>query len=104
AAKKEGQPPRLTIRSQSRGEAMKMKKRVIPALLASMFMGAAAPAAQAQQFSGVYVFGDSLSDAGYFRPVLQAAGVSASLLPILGRFTTAPGPVWSELVSNYYGM
>jgi outer membrane lipase/esterase len=83
---------------------MKMKKRVIPALLASMFMGAAAPAAQAQQFSGVYVFGDSLSDAGYFRPVLQAAGVPASLLPILGRFTTAPGPVWSELVSSYYGM
>lgn len=82
---------------------MKMKQRILPALLTSMFLGAAAPAVQAQQFSTVVVFGDSLSDAGYFRPVLQAAGVPASLLPILGRFTTAPGPVYSELLSTYYG-
>ena len=80
-----------------------MKTRILSALLAlSAFIGLATPA-QAQQFSQVIVFGDSLSDAGYFRPVLGAAGVPASLLPSLGRFTTAPGPVWSELVAAYYG-
>ena len=80
---------------------MKTKKRILPALLFSIF--AAAPAAQAQQFSNVVVFGDSLSDAGFYRPVLAALGVPASLLPILGRFTTAPGPVYSELITSYYG-
>jgi outer membrane lipase/esterase len=82
---------------------MKMSKRILPSVLASLFLGAAATGAQAQQFSSVVVFGDSLSDAGFFRPVLGAAGVPASLLPTLGRFTTAPGPVWSELVTQYYG-
>jgi outer membrane lipase/esterase len=62
-----------------------------------------APCAHSQQFSQVVVFGDSLSDAGYYKPVLGAAGVPPSLLSILGRFTTAPGPVWSELVAAYYG-
>ena len=81
---------------------MSFKKRVIPALIASaMIMGT--PSAQAIQFSGVYVFGDSLSDAGYFRPFLSAIGVPATTVAGLGRFTTNPGPVWSELVSTYYG-
>ena len=80
-----------------------MKTRFFPALLVvSAFLGFSAPT-QAQKFSQVIVFGDSLSDAGYYRPVLGAAGVPASLLPILGRFTTAPGPVWAELVAAYYG-
>jgi outer membrane lipase/esterase len=80
-----------------------MKIRLLSALLVvGAFLGAPLPS-QAQQFSRVVVFGDSLSDAGYFRPVLAAAGVPPSLLPILGRFTTAPGPVWSELVAAYYG-
>jgi outer membrane lipase/esterase len=84
---------------------MKMKQRILPALLTSVFLGVAAPAVQAQTFpTSVVVFGDSLSDAGYFRPVLQASGVPASLLPILGRFTTAPGPVWAELVAQHYGV
>ena len=80
-----------------------MKTRIVSALVAlSALLGLATPA-QSQQFSQVVVFGDSLSDAGYYRPVLGAAGVPALLLPILGRFTTAPGPVWSELVAAYYG-
>jgi outer membrane lipase/esterase len=80
-----------------------VKTRLLLALVSvSAFLGVSLPT-QAQQFSQVVVFGDSLSDAGYFRPVLGAAGVPASLLPILGRFTTAPGPVWSELVAAYYG-
>ena len=81
---------------------MKTKKRVLPALLLSLFAGMTAPA-EAAQFSNVYVFGDSLSDAGYYRGFLAGAGVPAQLVAIMGRFTTNPGPVWSELVSTYYG-
>ena len=82
---------------------MKTKKRVLPALLLSLFASLAAPSASAAQFSNVYIFGDSLSDAGYYRGFLAAAGVPSSLVAIMGRFTTNPGPVWSELVAQYYG-
>jgi outer membrane lipase/esterase len=88
---------------------MNAKRRLLPALLLSAFLGAAAPAVQAQQgnpgpFSNVVVFGDSLSDAGYFRPFLASLGLPPSVVATLGRFTTNPGPVWSELVSQYYGI
>lgn len=88
---------------------MNAKRRLLPALLLSVFLGAAAPAIQAQQgnpgpFSNVVVFGDSLSDAGYYRPFLTSLGLPASVVALLGRFTTNPGPVWSELVSQYYGI
>ncbi len=78
------------------------KKRLIPALLFSA-LAAASASSHAVTFSGVYLFGDSLSDAGYFRPILPALGVPAAAVPIVGRFTTGPGPVWSELVSQHYG-
>ena len=83
---------------------MKANKRVLPALLLSLFAGAAAPGANAAQFSGVYVFGDSLSDDGYFRPFLAGLGLPPAVVATLGRFTTNPGPVWSELISQYYGV
>jgi outer membrane lipase/esterase len=83
---------------------MKAQKRVLPALLLSLFAGLSAPAAEASQFTGVYVFGDSLSDAGYYRPFLASLGLPAPVVATLGRFTTNPGPVWSELVSTYYGV
>ena len=83
---------------------MKTKKRVLPALLLSLFAGAAAPDASAAQFTGVYVFGDSLSDAGYFRPFINSLGLPAAISSQLGRFTTNPGPVWSEIISSYYGV
>jgi outer membrane lipase/esterase len=82
---------------------MTTKKRVLPALVFSLFAATAAGSAQAQQFSTTVVFGDSLSDAGYFRPVLTALGLPAPLVSQLGRFTTSPGPVWSELITEYYG-
>ena len=82
---------------------MKPVRRVLPALLLSLFAGATASTASAAQFSGVVVFGDSLSDAGYYRPFLAGLGLPASVVSTLGRFTTNPGPVWSELVSQYYG-
>src|SRR5687767_11940807 len=82
---------------------MKSKKRVLPALVFSLFATFAAPTAEAAQFSGVYVFGDSLSDAGYYRGFLASLGLPAPVVAQLGRFTTNPGPTWAELVSAYYG-
>jgi outer membrane lipase/esterase len=83
---------------------MKTKKRVLPALVLSLFATAGSLQAQGAQFSNVVIFGDSLSDAGYYRPFLAAAGVPSPLVSQLGRFTTNPGPVWSELISQYYGV
>ena len=82
---------------------MKMKKRLLPALVVSAVAAVSLPA-QAAQFSGVYVFGDSLSDAGYYRPFLASLGLPAPVVSQLGRFTTNPGPVWAEIVSQYYGV
>ena len=82
---------------------MKTKNRVLPALLLSLFAGLGAPAAQAAQFSNIYVFGDSLSDVGYYRGFLAGAGVPASLVSIMGRYTTNPGPIWDEIIASYYG-
>jgi outer membrane lipase/esterase len=79
-------------------------KKLLPSLLLSMFAATAAPQASAAQFTGVYVFGDSLSDAGYYRPFLTGLGLPAPVVNTLGRFTTNPGPVWSELISSFYGV
>ena len=80
---------------------MSFKKRVIPALIASA-MVMAAPAAHAVKFSGVFIFGDSLSDAGSYRPGV-AAVIGATAAASGSRFTTNPGPVWSELIAQNYG-
>src|SRR5258705_9295083 len=82
---------------------MKAKKRILPALVFSAFAAFGAAEAQSAQFSNVYVFGDSLSDAGYFRPFLRTL-LPPALADSMGRFTTNPGPVWSELVASYYGV
>ncbi|HVN42959.1 MAG TPA: SGNH/GDSL hydrolase family protein, partial [Steroidobacteraceae bacterium] len=83
---------------------MKTNKRILPALLMAMFAGAGASPAGAQQFNGLVVFGDSLSDAGYYRPFLSAIGVPSTLVPVLGRFTTSPGPIWAEVMANDLGL
>ena len=44
-------------------------KRMLPAVIAAA-MVTGASTASAVQFQGVYVFGDSLSDSGYYRPFL----------------------------------
>ena len=54
-----------------------------------------AATAQAQQFSGMYTFGTSLSDGG------NIAAVSG--LPPGNSFTTNPDPVWAELVASHFG-
>ena len=47
------------------------------------------------QFSNVFFFGDSLTDSGTYRPVLP---------PGTGLFTTNPGPVWSQVLAQSYGL
>ena len=57
---------------------------------------AAAPAAQAQVFSKVVSFGDSLTDAGNVGTL--------SGLPAGSSFTTNPDPVYAQLVASYFGL
>ena len=57
----------------------------------------AAQAAAADTFSDTIFFGDSLTDAGFFRPLLPP-----SVQPFTGQFTTNPGDVWAELLADYY--
>src|SRR5688572_8852491 len=51
-------------------------------------------AAQAQEFTGIISFGDSLSDAGNYTPYIPGAG----------SFTTNPDPVWTEVLASLLGL
>lgn len=64
------------------------------ALACGLALGA--QAAQAQQFSNVITFGDSLSDAGNVG-FLGSGGLATS-----NSFTTNPDPVWSQIVADGY--
>ncbi|MEP6942052.1 MAG: autotransporter domain-containing protein [Betaproteobacteria bacterium] len=46
------------------------------------------------QFNQFYFFGDSLTDAGSYKPLLP---------PGTGLFTTNPGPVWAQALAQRYG-
>src|SRR5437762_6355325 len=73
---------------------MRRMKRTL--LASALFVGLGLSYGEAAaQFGGVYFFGDSLSDAGSFRPVLP---------PGTGRFTTNPGPVFGEVLGQRYGI
>ena len=72
---------------------MRRTKRTV--LASALFIGLALSHGEAAaQFSGFYFFGDSLTDAGSFKPVLP---------PGTGKFTTNPGPVWAEVFAQRYG-
>src|SRR5690606_35780487 len=74
-------------------------RRLIPTVLASALALAAAPALAADgQFSRTVFFGDSLTDGGFFRPLLPP-GVQ----PVTGQFTTNPGWVWAQYLAERYG-
>ncbi len=49
-------------------------------------------------FTQTVFFGDSLTDGGYFRPLLPL-----SVQAVTGQFTTNPGLVWSQYLADYYG-
>ncbi len=55
-------------------------------------LAVSAPAAA--QFSDTVFFGDSLSDSGNYK---------SQLPPGTGKFTTNPGPVWSEVFAQHFG-
>ena len=77
--------------------------RPFRSLLAAALAVAATPALAADftQFSGTTFFGDSLTDAGFYQPVLVAQfGSDAATV---ARFTTNPGLVWAEYLADYYG-
>lgn len=67
-----------------------MKRRILGAAIGALF---AAPAFAAD-YGNTYFFGDSLTDSGYYAPLLP---------PGTGRFTTNPGPVWAENVAAAFG-
>src|SRR5690606_38296778 len=60
---------------------------------------AAAPTFASDAFSRTVFFGDSVTDAGYFRPLLVQQDPAAA---VLGRFTTNPGLVWAEWLALHY--
>jgi outer membrane lipase/esterase len=53
------------------------------------------PGTASAQFSNFYVFGDSLSDAGTFKPIVP---------PGAGLYTTNPGPMWTQFLASRYGL
>ena len=61
------------------------------------FALAGASVAQAQTFSGVISFGDSLSDAGQYAAIPPPNGFGA------GSFTTNPDNVWAQTVASWFG-
>ncbi len=70
----------------------------MPKFRLSLVAGAVAAALSAgpaaAQFSNFYFFGDSLTDAGSYKPILP---------PGTGLFTTNPGPVWAQALGSRYG-
>lgn len=77
-------------------------KRPIRNLLSAAVLTAtaaiAAPASAAGPYSQTVFFGDSLTDSGFFRPLLPL-----TVRPVTGQFTTNPGFVWSQWLADYYG-
>jgi outer membrane lipase/esterase len=80
--------------SRGRPYEEKTMKTFRRALVASAVALTCTMPAQAQ-WTGIYAFGDSSLDAGWFKPVLP---------PNTGRFTTNPDPVWTQIVAERYGL
>lgn len=73
-------------------------QRPMRTVLAAALALAAVPAFAGGPYSQTVFFGDSLTDGGFFRPLLPA-----SVRPVTGQFTTNPGFVWSQYLADYYG-
>ncbi|WP_141057449.1 autotransporter outer membrane beta-barrel domain-containing protein [Stenotrophomonas rhizophila] len=78
---------------------MLLSKRPLRSLMAVAIAMAALPAmAQQSPYTKTVFIGDSLTDAGYFRPLLPAA-----VRPVTGQSTTNPGWTYAQFVADYYG-
>lgn len=74
------------------------RRTLLSAALAVAALPAVAQSAPDSPFTQTVFFGDSLTDAGFFRPLLPV-----SVRPVTGQFTTNPGYVWSQYMADYYG-
>lgn len=83
--------------SSNRGAKRPIRNLLSVAVLAAT-AAIAAPASAAGPYSQTVFFGDSLTDSGFFRPLLPA-----SVRPVTGQFTTNPGFVWSQYLADFYG-
>ncbi|WP_045728097.1 autotransporter domain-containing esterase [Xanthomonas sp. GPE 39] len=72
--------------------------RLFRSSLAVAIVLAAAPAFAQSTYSRTVFFGDSLTDAGYYRPLLPA-----SVQAVTGQFTTNPDWVWAQYIARHYG-
>ena len=78
---------------------MLLSKRPLRSLMAVAIAMAALPAmAQQSPYAKTVFIGDSLTDAGYFRPLLPA-----EVRPVTGQSTTNPGWTYAQFVADYYG-
>ena len=77
---------------------MSKRHAVHTALAAALALAVLPAAAHDQPFSQTVFFGDSLTDAGYFRPLLPP-----EVQAVTGQFTTNPGLVWSQWLAEFYG-
>jgi outer membrane lipase/esterase len=81
-----------------------MKAKLRRTLLTAALALAALPAFgqnASSPFTQTVFFGDSLTDAGFYRPFLiQTQGPQAG---VVGQFTTNPGFVWAQFLADYYG-
>lgn len=77
------------------------RRTLLSAALAMVAMPAVAQTVPPSPFTRTIFFGDSLTDGGYFRPLLtQMLGPNGA---VIGQFTTNPGYVWSQHLASYYG-
>ena len=74
------------------------RRTLLSAALVVAALPAVAQSAPDSPFTQTVFFGDSLTDAGFFRPLLPV-----SVRPVTGQFTTNPGYVWSQYMADYYG-
>ncbi|MDO5639713.1 MAG: autotransporter domain-containing protein [Neisseria sp.] len=70
-----------------------MKRKILAGLIAAT----AIEGVYADGFSDTVFFGDSLTDSGYFKPLLQQAGMGG------GAFTTNPDATWAQWLADSYG-
>ena len=77
---------------------MKPSVRPVRSALALALALAAMPAFAQATYTQTVFFGDSLTDAGFFRPLLPP-----SVQLVTGQFTTNPGLVWSQNLAEHYG-
>jgi len=74
-----------------------LRRTLLSAALALVALPAMAQSTPDSPFTKTVFFGDSLTDGGFFRPLLPAASQS-----VTGQFTTNPGYVWSQYMADYF--